>query len=94
MVDKIGLRKLSLAKPLKKMGMDYFDLTHDECHDNKTEISRRILQGLGEMFREEEGESYWTRRVIKEIKDQYDFNAGIQHFAITDCRYPNDNRLC
>jgi len=90
LIDAIGLRKLSLAKPLKKMGMDYFDLTHDECHNHKTDISRRILQGLGEMYRQEGGESFWTERVIKEIEDQYDFNAGIKHFAITDCRYVND----
>lgn len=87
-VNVTGAKKLWFAKPLKDMGQKYFDLTEDECYDNKTEISRRILQGLGAAFRDEIDKCYWVNFVIKQIGELYE--EGYKHFVISDCRYKNE----
>jgi len=87
-VKKTGATKLWFAKPLKDMGMKYFDLTYDECYDHKTEVSRRILQGLGSAFRDEIDKCFWVNLVAKQMLELYKNNN--KHFVISDCRYRNE----
>jgi len=87
-VKKIGAKKVWFAKPLKDMGIKYFGLTNEECYDNKTEFSRRVLQSLGTTLREEIDKNFWVNMVIKQISE---FSAeGYEHFVISDCRYKNE----
>ena len=87
-VKVTGAKKLWFAKPLKDMGQKYFYLIEDECYDNKTEISRRVLQGLGMAFRGEVDPCYWVNFVVKQIGE---FVAqGNKHFVISDCRFKNE----
>lgn len=88
-VKKIGAKKLWFAKPLKDMAMKYFGLTYDECYDHKTEFSRRVLQSIGQMFREEFGKNFWVEKVITDILDM-NISVKDKHFVISDCRYKNE----
>jgi hypothetical protein len=88
-VEKTGAKKLFFAKPLKDMSKKYFNLTDDECSDHKTEVSRRILQGLGSLFREEFDKSYWANQVIDKINEDLSEDVS-KHFVISDCRYRNE----
>ncbi|MCK9440273.1 MAG: hypothetical protein M0Q13_02475 [Methanothrix sp.] len=87
-VNKTGAKKLWFAKPLKDMCIKYFGLTYDECYDHKTEFSRRVLQAVGQMFREEFGKNFWVDKVVEQLKDS--INDGNKHFIISDCRYRNE----
>ena len=88
-VKKTGAKKVWFSKPLKDMAMKYFGLTYDECYDHKTEFSRRILQAIGQMYRDEFGKNFWVDKVISNILDMNTSNKD-KHFVISDCRYKNE----
>lgn len=92
-VKQTGAKKLWFAKPLKDYCIKYFDLTEDECYDNKTELSRRVLQAVGKMFRDEINKNYWVNQVVNQI-NLYSKNINVQdrnnNFIISDCRYKNE----
>lgn len=87
-VEKTGAKKLWFAKPLKDMGIKYFHLSEEECYDKKTEFSRRVLQALGSVFRDEIDKCFWVNLVSRQILDAY--KNGYKHFVISDCRYRNE----
>lgn len=87
-ISKVSAKKLWFAKPLKDFGIKYFNLTQDECYDHKTELSRRVLQGIGEMFRNEIDKNFWVGQVVKQIAQLK--KDGVEHFVISDCRYKNE----
>lgn len=87
-VSKTGAKKLWYAKPLKDFSIKYFNLSEDECYEHKTELSRRILQGVGEMFRDEIDKNFWVSQTIKQISTFK--KEGFEHFVISDCRYRNE----
>jgi hypothetical protein len=52
-----------------------------------------VLQGIGQMMRDEVSENYWIEQVMQKIAEaNVDFTArGISHIAIiTDLRYQNE----
>ena len=81
LVKNFGYTRISFADELKRMAMKYFVLSHDECYNNKTEVSRRILQGLGVCMREEIDTNYWVNYALKNIPE---------NVAITDVRFLNE----
>ena len=81
LVKTSGYTRISFADELKRVAMKYFDLSHDECYDNKTGISRRILQGLGVCMREEIDVNYWVNYALKNIPE---------NVVVTDCRFFNE----
>jgi hypothetical protein len=46
-----GFEKVSFANRVKKFGIKYFGLTHENCYESKTKESRQILQGIGNSVR-------------------------------------------
>lgn len=84
LVKKYGFRKVAFADAVKQYCMTYFGLTHDEVYVNKTKVSRQIMQGVGEMFREEVGYAYWINQLLRKLdKEEGDI-------VIPDLRYKNE----
>lgn len=81
LVKNFGYTRISFADELKRVAMKYFVLNRDECYDNKTQVSRRILQGLGECMREEIDLNYWVNYALKNVPE---------NVAITDVRFLNE----
>lgn len=75
--------EISFAKPLKEMASRYFNIPYEELYGNKTEFSRRVLQGLGHCIREEVKSSFWLDKAFESIKPS-------QHTVISDVRYLNE----
>lgn len=61
-------------------------LTHDECHGEKTEFSRNVLQKLGEGIRKIKNEGdCWAKYLVRRC-----LQAGSGRFVICDLRYKSE----
>lgn len=86
LVKEFNFEKRSFARTLKEMGKKYFDLSDDEIGDHKTEFSRRLLQGLGVLFREEIDKNYWVNRALDGLP-----SPG--NFVVSDTRFLNESDI-
>ena len=84
LVKNFGYTRISFADELKRVAIKYFALSHDECYGTKTQVSRRILQGLGVCMREEIDTNYWVNYALKNIPE---------NVAITDVRFLNEAEI-
>jgi hypothetical protein len=82
-----GFEQRSFAALLKEYAEKYFGLTRENMTEEKTAVSRRIMQGLGQVFRGEVDPMYW----VKKIKDQMP-NDSLSPVVITDARFINELR--
>lgn len=85
-VKKYKFVRISFADDLKTLAGIYFGLTRAEMYLQKTKESRRILQGLGSLLREEVDRDYWIQRVHDKIK-RLKLHKRI---VVPDCRYINE----
>lgn len=83
LVAEYGYAKVAFAAEVKAIAMKHFGLTHKEVFLEKTEFSRRILQGIGDGFREEVNKKIWIEKVLS------DDNKG-KLIVIPDVRYLNE----
>jgi len=80
----IPVIRYAFADEVKRYAKRYF--SHDERNKENT---RFILQGIGQMMREEVGREYWievVERLIEKNEKKYPNHLGI----ITDTRYRNE----
>jgi len=83
---EVPVFKFSFADAVKRYAEEYFyiDLKNDE-----KERIRFVLQGIGQMMREEVDKDYWVKRVaesIEQTRKEHENFIGI----ITDVRYKNE----
>lgn len=57
-------------------------LTHDECYDNKTNLSRHVLQVVGQGMREIRHPDVWVKYALEQ--------CATGRWVITDMRYKNE----
>jgi len=88
-VKKYNGEKLWFAKKLKDICAEHFGLNHDECYDHKTEFSRRVLQGIGKMFRDEIDKNYWINIVVSQSREILTKDPK-KLIVISDTRYRNE----
>lgn len=91
-------KKVSFADKVKKVGIEVFGLSHEQCYGPK-EIKetidprygltpREILQGIGEKLREIY-EDIWVDTVFYTTIPELE-KEGYNFFIISDVRYPNE----
>lgn len=78
--------RFAFADAVKDYAARYFNVDRDAVGDAK-EKTRFILQGVGEMFRNEVSKTYWIDRVFSEI-EALDDDGYL--YVITDVRYKNE----
>lgn len=87
---KVAVRRYAFADAVKRLASTYFGYPTNEA---EKERFRFVLQGIGQMMRDEVSENYWIEQVMQKIAEaNVDFTArGISHIAIiTDLRYQNE----
>ena len=91
----------NFADPLKKMCIEIFGLTHDQCYgsdDNKNELvnclwpdtgkemtAREVMQYVGTNVFRKMQHNVWADATIRRIQDE-----GLPLALIADCRFPNE----
>jgi hypothetical protein len=79
--------RYAFADPVKDYARKYFGV--DGSGDKET--YRFILQGIGQMMREEVKKSYWVDIISEQIEKDFDFLGEENVLAvITDARYKNE----
>lgn len=92
MAPKVGVRRYAFADEVKVYAQRYFGFPTNPTDEQK-EAQRFVLQGIGQMMREEVNKDYWVNVVLNQIKsEREEFNSrGVSHIAvITDLRYLNE----
>lgn len=92
MAPKIAMRRYAFADAVKSFAAEYFGYPEKAVAEEK-EKNRFILQGIGQMMREEVSRDFWVERTFNDIKrDSETFlESGINFIAvITDVRYFNE----
>lgn len=92
MAPKVGVRRYAFADAVKEHAQRYFNFPQNPTDDEKERL-RFVLQGIGQMMREEVDKDYWVNVVLRQIeKDREEFNSrDVSHIAvITDVRYWNE----
>lgn len=90
MSQDVAVNRYAFADEVKRFAAKYFGYPNNE---EQKEQFRFVLQGIGQMFREEVDKNFWVDRVLDQIaKDNVDFTAkGVKHISIiTDVRYKNE----
>jgi len=85
LIARYGFKQVAFADVLKKLAMEFFDLSYEECYKDKTVRSRDVLQKIGVKWREID-EDVWCRYVLKRIPEGQDT-------VISDVRFPNEAHL-
>lgn len=88
LIGKKATRRYAFADEVKRLSSKYFGYTEPE-----KEKYRFVLQGVGQMFRDEVDRLFWVNRVVQQIKiDVEEFSSrGVELVAvITDVRYRNE----
>jgi hypothetical protein len=87
--DTTFVTKLAIADNVKKLSTQYFGDICDVVL--KDPVSRYVLQGVGQMMREEISEDYWIKKAKYTI-DQLVYGSGKENSVIfiTDVRYLNE----
>lgn len=81
-LPNVDIRQYAFADPVREFAVRYFGV---ELDPSRKEEYRFILQGIGEMIREEVNSTYWVYRTIRKYEQEFP-DVGI----ITDLRYPNE----
>lgn len=92
MAPKVGVRRYAFADEVKVYAQRYFHFPQNPTDEEKEEF-RFVLQGIGQMLREEVNKDYWVNVVLERIEaEREEFNfRGVSHIAvITDVRYTNE----
>ena len=90
----IATHQVALAKAVKDFGTTYFGNICDPVV--KDPVSRFVLQGIGQMMRQEVRDDFWiqkTREKVTQLVDNHDRNyIPTTHVIvfITDVRYKNE----
>lgn len=82
----VNVKKYAFADLVKLYAIKYFGIPESQI---KLERHRFILQGIGQMFREEINSSFWIDAVFQEI-DLKKHNESKELSIITDVRYFNE----
>lgn len=85
--DEFGFIEMSFADELKFYAEKYGGFTTEELHTTKTRESRRFLQALGTVFREEVHPNYWVDKLRPRVV--YAIRAK-QDIVIPDVRMINE----
>lgn len=81
-------RRYAFADEVKRVAAEYFGYKEKDKDD-----LRFVLQGVGQMMREEVDKNYWVKQTIEKIhRDTEEFtNRGVELISvITDVRYRNE----
>lgn len=78
----ILVQKYAFADEVKRYAKEYFNV---DLENTPKESYRYILQGIGEMMRNEVSETYWINKVLAKYGGELP-SLGV----ITDVRYPNE----
>ena len=87
---KVAVKRYAFADAVKQLAATYFGYPNTE---SEKERFRFVLQGIGQMMRDEIDRDFWVARVMEQIAQaNVDFTAkGISHVAVvTDIRYTNE----
>lgn len=79
-------KRFAFADKVKEFAVHHFNIPYMEVN---SEENRFLLQGIGQMFREEVDELFWCRQVFSEIQKSRKNNPG-EIAVITDVRYRNE----
>lgn len=80
------VKRYAFADEVKEYAVNYF---HIDRKDIKDENNRFLLQGIGQMFREEVNENYWINQTMMNIRKSQKNKPG-EISVITDVRYINE----
>jgi hypothetical protein len=83
LVETLDFKEIFFARILKEFAHKYFNVPEEELYGEKSETSRRIMQGIGEMFREEVCGSFWIDRTLGGLPPGY-------NVVVSDTRYVNE----
>lgn len=81
-----NVKKYAFADSVKEYACAYFNI---DIREIKKEENRYLLQGIGQMFREEIDENYWINQVMSKINKSRKSNRN-ELSVITDVRYRNE----
>lgn len=84
---EIPVIKFSFAGVVKEYAQNYFHV--DVLNESDKEKTRFVLQGIGQMMRDEVDEDYWVKTVEEKI-ERYNKSIGNYLGIITDTRYRNE----
>lgn len=73
--EAFGFKQMSFADKVKKFGIAYFGLTHQEAYVKKTPFSRRVLQGVGNSIRQ---------FGLSELNDDLYKQIAVQEFGVNE----------
>lgn len=83
---KHQVKRYAFADSVKDFAMNYFGILRE---DIKNEKNRYLLQGIGQMLRDEVSKNFWIDKVFSEIhKSRLNHPGEIS--IITDVRYRNE----
>jgi hypothetical protein len=82
-------KRVAFADKVKEYGARFFSNCDPILKD---ETSRKILQGVGNMFRDVEDENYWINKAYETILEDAAYKAPelTVFYFITDVRYKNE----
>lgn len=82
-----NVKRYAFADHVKELAIKYFDIPTNQI---KFERHRYILQGLGQIFREEVSKTFWIDYVINQINESRKKDPK-EISVITDVRYLNES---
>ena len=84
-----AVHRIAFAYGVKEFGVRYFG---DICDPvKKDDVSRKVLQGIGQMFRDQIDVDFWVDQAAKRMEHIALNNKGSKiAFFLTDVRYPNE----
>jgi hypothetical protein len=80
------VRRYAFADNVKKFAIKYLNIPNK---DIKNEEYRYILQGIGQMLRDEVSKDFWVHSLFTEINNSRRINSS-EISVITDVRYQNE----
>lgn len=83
---KHTVKRYAFADKVKEYAVNHFGIP---LKDVKLEENRKLLQSIGQLFREEVSKDYWVTQVFSEIHKSRLKNPG-EISVITDIRYVNE----
>lgn len=86
LVEEFGYKNVAFSDEVKRIAIEHFGCTHEEVYVEKTALSRRILQGIGDGLREEIDKNIWIDKVLNE-------GSRDKLLAIPCIRYHNEAKV-
>jgi len=80
-----GFEKASFAEEVKRLGIEYFCLTHEQAYTKRTPSSRKILQGIGNSVRQHLTSVHETLTDgLDNMEGESGYPAWVEDIAITE----------